>query len=604
MDAVRGSKSIPLKKVSAKDQSRVSVRAMSSDFGSFGKRPIPDEYKTIDRGRSGGWGFIVFLFLLFAATAGGFYYWNSRPPVVQGDSMTLAVDGPSSLVSGSAITYTLSYQNKDLVAMRTVELDVQWPDGFYYDSASSEPTATTATTWNLGPMDPGQTKKLTIKGQLVGLKDQKQTAVFRMSYRPDNINSDFEIKKTVETVISDAQLDIALDSPSKLLAGQQVTFTATMKNLTADTLTALDIEAILPKDLDLVKSDPALTDGHWKGDIAVDKPLVLTIDAKVGADADGPQSWIIEINQQSNDQARKLLHQELPVTVVKPDFGIDLKINGQSSSFDSDYGEVLNYQVKVTNQSTSPMTDVKVTALMDSDVIDRKNVQSTGTASTDSITWTKEQVPALASLDPGAETLISWKAPLLQKGTVGRASVDTLITVELEGLPDWKKTSSVFVVSVGQGLVFNQGLYWNLAGEKVGTGQLPPVTNEKSVYLVVWSLDSGSQDFDTVSVSAFLPPKVTFVSTDDVDEGTLKFDPDTNRLEWQINNFSSKLLPLKATFKVKLVPTDEDKGTIMQVLNPATIVASGKEVFQTKSFGITTSQVVTTEPGDVGTVIE
>jgi hypothetical protein len=89
-----------------------------------------------------------------------------------------------------------------------------------------------------------------------------------------------------------------------------------------------------------------------------------------------------------------------------------------------------------------------------------------------------------------------------------------------------------------------------------------------------------------------------------VDEGALKYDEDTNRLEWQINNFSSKLLPLKATFKLKLVPTDEDKGTAMQVLNPATIVASGKEVFQTKSFGATTSQVVTTETGDIGTVVE
>ncbi len=604
MDAAGPKTPVPLKKVGSKDQSRVSVRAMSSEYGSFGRRPIPEEYKTFERGHSGGWGFIIFLFLLFAATVGGFYYWNTRPPVVQGDSVDMSVAGPDSVVSGSEVTYTLSYQNKDVVALRTAELDVQWPDGFYYDSSSEKPTGDTATTWNLDPLDPGQKKELTIKGQLVGLKDQKQLAVFRLSYRPDNINSDFEAKKTVETLISDAQIDVTLDSPAKVLAGQNVTFTATLKDLTANTLTALDINTVLPKDFDIATTDPALVDGHWKGDVTVDKPLVLKINAKVASDGDGPQAWVMEISQADNGQTRKLLHKELPVLVVSPDVGIDLKINGQSSGFDSDYGEVLNYELKVTNQGTSPITDVKVTGLMDSDVIDRKNVQSTGTADKDSIVWTKDQIPGLANMEPGDQVLISWKAPLLQKGTVGRATVDTLITVELDGLPNWQKTSSVFVVSVGQGLVFSQNLYWNLGGQKVGSGQLPPVTNEKTVYLVAWSLDSGSQDFDTVSVSAFLPPKVTFVSTGDVDEGTIKYDPDTNRLEWQINNFSSKLLPLKATFTVKLVPTDEDKGTIMQVLNPATIVASGQEVFQSKSFGIMTNQVITTQSGDTGTVIE
>ena len=86
MDSARSRTPVPLKKVPSKDQSRVSVRAMSSYSGS-GRRGVPDEYKTFDRGGSSGWGFIAFLFLLFAATIGGFYYWNSRPPVVQGDSV-------------------------------------------------------------------------------------------------------------------------------------------------------------------------------------------------------------------------------------------------------------------------------------------------------------------------------------------------------------------------------------------------------------------------------------------------------------------------------------------------------------------------------------
>ena len=116
-----------------------------------------------------------------------------------------------------------------------------------------------------------------------------------------------------------------------------------------------------------------------------------------------------------------------------------------------------------------------------------------------------------------------------------------------------------------------------------------------------------------MNVSVFLPEKVTFEQSVEVDEGALKYDEETRRLEWQINNFSTKLLPLKATFLLKLVPLDEDEGTVMTILNPATIVASGAEVFESKSYSINTAQVIASvdttidEDGneiDIGTVVE
>lgn len=590
------------KKMAGGERSKVSVRAVDSDF--FKQSPVPEEYRTIEHGRSSGWGFLVFLFFLFVATVAGFYFWNNRTPAFQGDSVHVSVTADEGIVSGEEITYFVSYENQDVVGLKTVELDVQWPDGFYYDSSSEKPTSDTATTWMLGPLDAGQKKEVRIKGQLVGLKGQKQTAVFRLSYRPVNINSDFEVKQVVDVLITDAQIDVAVTAADKVLAGQDIEFTAVIKNMTTEKLSKVDIELGLPKDFGLVSSEPKLSENHWRGDLAISKPLSIVVKAKVAPDAEGQQAWVVDIKQAVGEDERRLLRKELAVTVIKPDFDIDLRVNGQSERFEVEYGETLNYQLKIINRSTSAINDLKISALLDSDVIDRKTIQSAGLIANQSIVWTKEHVPELASLTPATEVIIPWKATLLPQGAVGRASVDTVVTMEIEGLANWTKNSPVFVVNVGKGLVFNQGLYWNLGGNKVGSGNLPPVTNERTVYLAVWSLDSGNQDFDSVNISTFLPPKVSFVSTEEVDEGTVKFDEETSRLEWQINNFSSKLLPLKASFFVKLVPQDEDKGTVMSVLNPATIVASGAEVFENKSFGVTTAQVISTQEGDVGTIVE
>lgn len=580
---------------------KVSITTMP---GAARRPRVPDEYRTLQHGGSRRGRFMALFVALVGLCIAGFYYWTTVQPKVIGDSVTLAVTAPASVSAGDEVIYTVEYTNIDRVAIESIELDVQWPEGFYFNKSSTNPTGDEATTWKLGPLEPGQTGSLMIYGQLVGSKGNALVSIFRLSYRPVNISSDFEVSKDVSVAIADAKLDLKLVSPEKVLAGSDgIIFEALVDNLTDTALEGVDIEVIPPKDFDVVSYDPVLTENHWKGSLGGD-PLRLKLTANVASDAEGSEVWIVEVNQDVGGTLRRLLRQELTVAIVRPDFTIDVKVNGENDSFDAEYGDTLNYQAKIVNKSSAAIGDLKITALLDSDVIDRTTVTADGLVSNKGITWTKEHADALGLMQPGQEILLSWKAQLLPQGTIGRASVDSLMTVEIEGLPGWHQNSPVLVVTVGEGLVFNQGLYWELGGQTVGSGNLPPVTNERSVYLAVWSIDSGSQDYDSVTIYTYLPDKVSFEQEEEVDEGSLNYDEGTRRLEWQINNFSTKLLPLKATFYVKLVPTDEDKGTAMTVLNPATIVASGKEIFEAKSFSVTTARVVTTKEGDVGTVVE
>ena len=89
LDAAGQSRPVPLKKVSGFD-SQLRVRSGRA-YSRSQSRAVPEEYRTFERGRRGGWGFLVFLFLLFTATVAGFFYWNNRPPQFQGDSIELTV---------------------------------------------------------------------------------------------------------------------------------------------------------------------------------------------------------------------------------------------------------------------------------------------------------------------------------------------------------------------------------------------------------------------------------------------------------------------------------------------------------------------------------
>ena len=107
MDAAR-SKSRPRQVRLKNTRSRSSkVRVKSGSTTARKKRPVPKEYRTFDRAPRYGWGFIFFLFLLFATTVAGFWYWSQRPPVITDQSVTLLATGTDRLVSGDEATFTI-----------------------------------------------------------------------------------------------------------------------------------------------------------------------------------------------------------------------------------------------------------------------------------------------------------------------------------------------------------------------------------------------------------------------------------------------------------------------------------------------------------------
>ncbi|MDQ5938680.1 MAG: hypothetical protein QG642_370, partial [Patescibacteria group bacterium] len=101
-------------------------------------KKVPEEYRTMKKAKSRGNGCLLFLFILFLASAAGFYYFSSRQPAQVDNSLELSVVNPSEIVSGDQATYVIKYKNLDDVALQKMELSVKWPNGFYYDESSAQ----------------------------------------------------------------------------------------------------------------------------------------------------------------------------------------------------------------------------------------------------------------------------------------------------------------------------------------------------------------------------------------------------------------------------------------------------------------------------------
>lgn len=565
------------------------------------KKEVPSEYRSFKKAPK-SYGFLVFfLFLLFVATLGGFIYWNQRFSQTKTESLELSVQGPEKIVSGDEVTYKLEYKNLDKVALTQMELSVYWPAGFYFDSSSINPSNQNATEWLLSDLPAGQTATLEIKGQLVGNKEENLEAAFTLDYQPANFSSNFSVKKTTSTLITDNKLELKIEAVEKTLINTEQEIKIVYKNLSQDKIEDLFLDVLFPDDWANTKIEPT-----WEGELlatsleaAEEKTILIT--GNFGADTKPEQALVVEIGKKQEEKFRRLARAEKKINVISPKFESILKINGQSTDLQANWGDELLYQLEVKNISASDINDAQVAILLNGELLDWDTIDTSAEIVDESIVWNKDQDEAMA-VWPSQETkTFTWKIKVV-KDPVSERLMENILQINVLGLADWEQVINLSKLAVGENLTFNSGVYWDLGGRRVGSGLLPPKVDEETNYLAVWSIPQAVGDFNNVKVTTVLPPQVAFVDETDVSVGNLTFDETSKSLVWTIDNFETSLMPATASFVLQIIPEAADQGKAMTLLNTVTASAIGAEEVVVKTKILKTTDVVAESSEPVGLV--
>lgn len=566
-------------------------------------KKVPEEYRTMKKAKGRGNGCLLFLFILFLASAAGFYYFSSRQPAQVENSLELSVVNPSEIVSGDQATYVIKYKNLDDVALQKMELSVKWPNGFYYDESSAQARDESATIWDLPDLAIGQEASLEIKGQLVGNVDEVLKASFVMQYQPANFNSDFNSKVEVETKIKESKISLSIEGVEKTMVGTEQEFKIKYKNLTQDNLPSL-LDILYPDDFTVTSVDPQKDGDYWSMDLKPEEEKVITIKGSFDADSQLKQLLVVEIGNQVNDQFRRLARAEKNIEVINPNFSVKLQINNKPENQTVNWGDTLNYQLELTNNSESDLSDVKISGLLDGQVLDWDSLEiSDDNAQRDNntIVWDKEKNTELALWSKGLTKTFSWKVKVVAK-PIPERMLDNVIKINIEGLDNWEQVQPAIILTVGENIKFNTGIYWELNGTRVGSGVIPPKVGASTEYLVIWSLVETMGSFNSIKAETDLPPGVEFVAETDAQAGEFSFDSDTRRLTWSIADMKNVILPTVASFMIKIEPKLVDQGKAVTLLNPITVTAKGLEEVVMRSKMLNTSDVKADSTQSVGIV--
>lgn len=584
-------------------QSPALKRVSYENLAIRNSKKVPEEYRTMKKAKRRGSGCLFFLFILFLASAAGFYYFSTQQKAQIQNSLELAVQGPQDIVSGDQAVFVVKYKNLDDVALQKMELSVKWPNGFYYDESSQSPRDESATIWDLADLAVGQEATLEIKGQLVGNVDDILKASFVMQYQPVNFNSDFNSKVELETKIKESKISLEIDSIEKTMVGIEQEFTIKYKNLTQEDLPIL-LDILYPDDFTVASVEPKKDNEYWELDLKAEEEKTIVIKGSFDNDSKPDQLLVVEIGNKVNDKFRRLARAEKNIAVINPNFSVKLQINNKPENQTVNWGDELNYQLELTNNSESDLRDVKISSLLDGQVLNWNSLEMTednARVENNTIIWDKQKNTELALWPKGLTKTFSWKVRVVEK-PIAERMLDNVIKINIEGLDDWEQVQPALILTVGENIKFNAGVYWELAGRRVGSGVIPPKVGAETEYLVIWSLNSASGNFNTLKAESTLPPGVEFVSTTDVQEGSFSFDEASRVLSWDISKMSEVILPTTASFSIKISPKLADQGQAMSLLNPIVVTAKGLEEVVLRTKLLNTSDVIADSTQSVGIV--
>lgn len=566
-------------------------------------KKVPEEYRTMKKAKHRGGGCLLFLFILFIASAAGFYYFSSQQkPQVQ-NSLELSVVNPSEIISGDQATYVIKYKNLDDVALQKVELSVKWPNGFYYDESSETPRDESAAIWDLSDLAVGQEVTLEIKGQLVGNVDEVLKASFVMQYQPVNFSSDFNSKVEVETKIKESKISLSIEGVEKTMVGIEQEFQIKYKNLTKEKLPSF-LDILYPDDFTVASVEPQKEGDYWALELEPEAETIIVIKGSFDTDSQPKQLLVVELGNKVNDKFRRLARAEKNIAVINPNFSVKLQINNKLGNQTVNWGDELSYQLEMTNNSDSDLSDVKISALLDGQVVDWDSLVVTDNNSqtgNNTIIWDRQKNPELALWPKDLTKTFSWKIKVVDQ-PIAERMLDNVVKINIEGLDNWEQIQPALTLTVGENIKFNTGIYWELNGSRVGSGVIPPKVGASTEYLVIWSLVETTGSFNSVKAETDLPPGVEFVAETDAQAGEFSFDADTRRLTWSIADMKNVILPTVASFMIKIEPKLVDQGQAMTLLNPITVTAKGLEEVVMRSKMMNTSDVKADSTQSVGIV--
>lgn len=546
----------------------------------------------------------LFVLAVLAVLGYGFYFYFFNKSLDTA-SVDFSIKAPEQVKAGEEFTYTLNYKNQSKFSLKSLRLEIKYPDNFIVSEVTGvgleAVNDTTAKNYfNLPDLSIGGEENIVVKGKILSKKDIANLFSANLSYTPGDFSTEFKKEAVTSVLVNDLGFDLNFEYANAALVGEDNNIDLVFSNVKDNFLDDFEVSFMFPENIILVNpknsTSTVATSSELKlkldktssllwrvsGLAPSDQTYRLPVYYKINKKVDDSQSITIILSKKMpNGKSYTFAEKTIPLNVMNSNLNLTLILNGSKNDNTANFNSVLNYSLTYANKSDGPLNDVAIMAVLKGDFLDWSSLTDVkkGTRGENTITWTKEQIPALATLNPGEEGTIDFSVGVRPYNTndLGKSFTVTSyaqfnVNNRQGGLNDSKSNNIITKINSDLNLT-EKVLYFDENNTPVGSGPLPPKVNEKTSLKVYWTLDNNLHELSGTRVVTKLPDYVSFDNKSNNSTGNLSFDEASHSVIWNIGSLPVSTYQATAEFNISITPTESQRNSLLVLLSGTTVSA-------------------------------
>ena len=535
---------------------------------------------------------IAVLLVMVAVAAGlaGSLLLNNPFGDSRNDMLTFAINVENDdVISGQETVLMVPYHNPSKIPLANLEITVHLPDTFLLTDAIPVPLERSPLTWTIGSVEPDEQGVIELHGTFYETPGTAVTIQAITRYEPANFSSPFEAIASRSILVESSTFNISMTGPDRAVPEEQYTYRIVVEQLEEAIGKNLQLSLEHGGAFVIESSEPNTntTDAAvWTvGEIDTEQPFEIEVTGSFSSDYDatGEQEVKAVLLQQIGDGELVELNSERILTdVIASDLALSLIVNGQNGDSVLLPGDDLTVNLGVSNRGEEAAEDISIELFVDSG-INRANLEGRagipdGDRYGNKINWDSTDMSSLESLRGSENTSIDLSIPTGETGddTIILHAEATIGSLGGEEINRTIKSSSITIRVASDLQALSSARYYSSDGVAVGRGPLPPRVGETTTYRITWSLSNALHDVDNITMVAPIPERATWGGTVSTTDGSLNYDPVSNRVRWSLSSLNANAQQPVAVFDMHLNPEITDVGGFLDIIGTATVTATDR----------------------------
>lgn len=465
-------------------------------------------------------------------------------------NVIVSVSGEEGITIGEETRYRIRYRNAQQIPLSQVRIEARYPAGFEYSGASVEPDGESNNVWTIGTLGANDSGFIDVTGKVFGNIDELQSVRVFFNYIPANFSSEFQKVATVSIEAAQAPVSLGVDVKEDIVSGVETPITIVVEQLDPAVSLPAKLAIEIEGEAFVVKGSDVKPDQFYQARWTVpslDEPYTVAVRGVFLGDDDGVARVPIVLRGWStagggDDESFVYASEQLEVTLLQESVQVLPLVNGGSSNVRAIPGDPLITSIVVKNQGESVIEDVRVRAIFDAPSDGRKSLldwaeledeaegdiigeQLNEQTRRGTITWDKQDVPALGLIAPGEDVTIDIRLPIMGADDTTLANYQGNI---IDLFVDMQYTSG------GQQEVYSsEGLEIFLESD-ASLEVRDEVSEDQKEHAITWIFTNNFHDLENVEIEAEIFGKTVIRGGIQVSAGEANLDGNSNKILWKM----------------------------------------------------------------------